>query len=242
MSNIPVANAPNLYVNGLVLSWLSNTTLGLTSGAARDSTNIGDIQLTAGVTINAANTGANGLDTGALANNTWYAVYVATSSTGIGQPVALLSTSFTAPTLPFGYDFIRRVGCVLTDGSAHFLNFTVGGNNNLRKYFWDAVITELSAGAATSFTDVDMKSSLPPTSTIALLNWKLVPATAGNLTKLRTNGSSSTTNIQLTGPVASQPATGMVSINTDSAQIIEYQVANASDALTLYCAGFEDFI
>lgn len=77
----PMVNDPSLYINGLGIAPASTTTtLTLFSGAARDSTNVNDIVLSADVTINAANVGANGIDTGALAASTFYYVYVIGSS------------------------------------------------------------------------------------------------------------------------------------------------------------------
>jgi hypothetical protein len=239
-----IINKPLLYVNNLQISnnaTTPNTKIDVAAGQCRDSGNDYDIECDA-ATIDATTTGANGLDTGSLGNATWYAIHAIGDSTNTNDGAFLLSTSRTAPALPRGYDVFRHIGWALTDGSAHFLVYKVYGNGNARKYFWDAVVTELSAGAETTFTDVDMATSVAPTSTLAILNWKIVPATAGNIAKLRVNGSSSTTTIQLTGSVAAQPNVGVFTMNTDTSQIVEYLVANGSDALTLYCAGFEDFI
>jgi hypothetical protein len=236
---------PLLYVNNLQISnnaTTPNTKIDVAAGAARDSGNDYDIELASAVTINADVNGANGLDTGSLGNATWYAVHVIGDSSNKNDGAALLSTSRTAPVLPSGYDVFRHIGWALTDGSAHFLLFNAYGNGNLRKYFWDAVVTELNAQGNTSFTDVDLASSVPPTSTLVYLNWKLVPQAAGNLSNLRKNGSSSTTNVQLTGSVAAQPNAGQLIMNTDSAQVIEYKTAHADDDLTLIVTGFEDFI
>ena len=65
--------------------------------------------------INAATTGANGLDTGALAATTWYYVWVIDNGT---TTAGLLSLSATAPTLPSGYVYGCRWGAVKTDGSS----------------------------------------------------------------------------------------------------------------------------
>lgn len=238
----PIQQLSTLYVTNLQVSVASNTTLSIVAGQARDSTNVVDIVLSSTATLNAATTGANALDTGSLANNTWYAVYVIGSSVNQAQPVTLLSTSATAPILPDNYDVFRRIGWVLTDGSAHFLAVDIYGNSNERIYKWDAIATELSAAGNTGYTDVNMASSVPPTSNLVDINWKLVPATAGNLTLLRKNGSSSTANPQLTGSVAAQPNAGFITMNCDSSQIIEYKTASGSDALTLYVLGFTDFI
>lgn len=67
--------------------------------------------------INAA--GANGLDAGAGAANTWYAIWVIYNP-ATDTVAALLSTSATAPTLPSGYTHKARVGWNRTDGSGFF--------------------------------------------------------------------------------------------------------------------------
>jgi hypothetical protein len=72
------------------------------------------------VTINCTTVGANGMDAGALANTTWYAVWAIYNPT-TGTTAGLVSTSGTAPTMPSGYTYKARFGWVRTDGSAHFL-------------------------------------------------------------------------------------------------------------------------
>lgn len=59
---------------------------------------------------------ANGLDTGALAINTWYSVWVIWNGV---TTAGLLSLSATAPTLPAGYTHKARVGWMRTDGTAN---------------------------------------------------------------------------------------------------------------------------
>lgn len=79
-----------------------------------------------GGTINAAVVGANGIDTGALAANTWYYMWMI----GNGNSIAgLLSLSSTAPTMPIGYSYRYRVGAVRTNGSSQLLRFIQRGNN-----------------------------------------------------------------------------------------------------------------
>jgi hypothetical protein len=75
----------------------------------------------------AVGTGNGGLDTGAKANSTWYAVWlIARSDTGVVD--ALFSLSATAPTMPAGYDRKRRLGWVRTDGSGNIRGFTHTGD------------------------------------------------------------------------------------------------------------------
>lgn len=68
-------------------------------------------------TINTATTGANGLDAGSVAANTWYAVFAIAKADG--TKAALASLSATAPTLPSGYTFAARVGWFRTDGTGN---------------------------------------------------------------------------------------------------------------------------
>lgn len=71
------------------------------------------------VSINTGSAGAGGLDTGTMASNTWYAVWLIYNQT-TDTVAAMLSLSGTSPTLPSGYTFRHRVGWVRTQsGSAN---------------------------------------------------------------------------------------------------------------------------
>jgi hypothetical protein len=99
--------------------------------------------------------GANGLDTGSEGSSRWYAIWA------IGKPDgtldALLSESFTAPTMPSGYTYKGLVGAVYNDGSSNFVAFNQAGNVVNRKTF-DAV----SGGAASTYTALDLSAGIPP--------------------------------------------------------------------------------
>ena len=68
------------------------------------------------LSINSAGAGANGLDTGTLAANTWYSVWVIWNG---ATAAGLLSASATAPTMPAGYTHKARIGWIRTDGTAN---------------------------------------------------------------------------------------------------------------------------
>ncbi|MGL4756289.1 MAG: hypothetical protein ACRCXB_28380 [Aeromonadaceae bacterium] len=72
--------------------------------------------------------GANGLDTGTSAASTWYSVWVISNG---ATTAGLLSLSATAPTMPSGYTYRRRVGWVRTDATAnkYLLSMTSSGNS-----------------------------------------------------------------------------------------------------------------
>ncbi|MGL4754640.1 MAG: hypothetical protein ACRCXB_19870, partial [Aeromonadaceae bacterium] len=61
------------------------------------------------VTAVASTSGLNGLDTGSLAANTWYSVWVISNGNAIAS---LLSLSTKAPKIPAGYSHKRRVGWI----------------------------------------------------------------------------------------------------------------------------------
>jgi len=161
--NIPIVNAPYLSVDNLQLAVASTTTLTMAAGRARNSTNENDIILTSGVTINAATTGINALDTGSLANATLYAVYAVGDSTQNNTPGAVLSATLTAPLLPVGYDMYRLIGYVRTDGSAHFLAGYWSGSANERTFVYDVPIaTAVTAGSSATYAAVTLTTFVPP--------------------------------------------------------------------------------
>lgn len=80
------------------------------------------------LTISTGSAGANALDTGTVANSTWYAVYVIYNPTTV-TVAGLLSTSATSPTLPSGYTFKTRLGWVRTHSDGTLLRTMQYGRN-----------------------------------------------------------------------------------------------------------------
>lgn len=94
-----------------------------------NSSNSYTVQRNVSLSISGASSGvANGLDTGALAINTWYSVWVIWNGT---TQAGLLSLSTTAPALPSGYTHKARVGWIRTDssGNKYPLGFTQRGKS-----------------------------------------------------------------------------------------------------------------
>lgn len=111
---------------------LPNTHVTIATGQARDSTDALDLRLTTGLVKRldqawTAGTGNGALDTGSVAANTGYHVYLI-RKTADGTLDVLMSTSATNPTLPSGYAGFRRLGAVLTDASAYIRKFTQHGD------------------------------------------------------------------------------------------------------------------
>lgn len=81
----------------------------------------------------AVGTGNGSLDTGAIANSTWYHVYLM-QRTDTSVVDILISLSATSPSLPASYTRARAIGSIKTDGSAHWIKFL----QFKQKFIWDA--------------------------------------------------------------------------------------------------------
>lgn len=117
------------------------------------------------VSINTSTTGANGLDTGSRAANTWYNLFLISNGGGYA---ALASLSATAPTMPSGYTYLLRVGAMLTDGSGNFYRtkqrgaraqYQIVSGSNTATY---PVIVNTVPGVG-SYTSTSVLNFLPPT-------------------------------------------------------------------------------
>jgi hypothetical protein len=118
------------------------------------------------VVINGSATGANGLDTGSLADSTAYAVHLIAKANG--AVAGLLSLSATAPTLPAGYVYFAMAGGVVTSSSAAILPFWQAGNR-----VWIRPVNVLAAAAAAGNTwySQTLAACVPPWAKLAKGNY-----------------------------------------------------------------------
>jgi hypothetical protein len=150
------------------------------------------------VTIDAAGTGANGLDSGALANDTLYYVFLIYRPT-VATFAGLLSTSETAPALPSGYTRKRLLGAVRTDSSA---NFVAGVQHDaLFSYAATQCATTVPVGGPSS---VSFSSCIPVRSASSALFTFQYPNVAGAIERRTKMGSVSFTGgaTNFTAPVS----------------------------------------
>lgn len=256
ISSEQVFNQPFLYINNMVASWVSNTTLSVTAGICRDSTNTFDINVgnylgvnpnisaNTATTINAAVTGLNGIDTGTFAASKVYAIHAIydISENPINPPGYLLSLSQTAPTMPFGYGAFRLVGYATTDASTHFLLGYVSGKGTNRKFTYDAPIaTAVTAGASTSYAAVTLTTFVPTVEGIlASINTSLTPSAAGRGVFLQGGNSTGDQIInlgQVTSVVLDNNQDVIVQL-VSGVPKINYKVSNSSDAVAINVAGY----
>jgi len=195
-----VGALPPEYVDGLVLTRASVSTVTIGTGSCRDSGDTTNLQVASVLTADITSSGADGLDTGSEAADTWYSVWVI--GTASGGVASLLSASETAPTLPSGYTLKRRVGWVRNDSSSDFLEGVQTGSGRDRTWTHDETLSStqvLSGGTATAATDVDCSAVVPPTakrctlhvSASALVGVDVRPDGFGNLVGYRTAPGSS---------------------------------------------------
>jgi hypothetical protein len=132
------------WLSGLGLSTAGATaTFGVAAGAANDSTNIMMMKLVSAYTKTTAawavGTGNGALDTGTIAASTWYHVFLIKRPDTYVVDV-LVSLSATAPTLPTGYTYFRRIGSMKTDGSSQWIKFIQDGD----KFRWATPVRDIN--------------------------------------------------------------------------------------------------
>jgi hypothetical protein len=242
--NTPIVNAGLLYVNGLGIAKTAAKVISMATGASRDSTNTNDIILSSKLSINGANVGVNGVDVAALIASSFYAVYIIGDSTNYEPVAGLLSLSSSSPNLPGTYDMYRRVGWVLTDGSANILQFWQYGSGQGRMYYYDVGISELSGGASTTFAAIDIATSVPPLATEVLFNITFTPDGATELAEFLPFGSSASNGIVRFGTGVAGAQVGMVTVPCaldSGVPKVLYKVASG-DTLTVLTAGYKDIL
>jgi hypothetical protein len=111
---------------------------------------------TVSVTADITASGANGLDTGAEANSTWYYGWVIAKADG--TKAALLSTSSSAPTMPSGYTYKALVSAVRNNSGGNFIAYRQFGN---RVYYEGAQNALTSTTITTVETTLSVASQVP---------------------------------------------------------------------------------
>lgn len=225
--SITLSPIPRGYLSGYIMSTVgSSATMTIAAGQATDTTAVATIVLGSAI---AKTTGAwtvgtgNGcLDTGAIANATWYHFFaILRPDTGVVD--VLCSTSATSPTMPSNYTRSRRIGAGLTNGSAQWVLFSQVGD----QFLWSAAI--LDVNSTNPGTSAVTSTLTVPTgvNVLAILNQTLTTgaggASAGLLSSLdAADAAASTSALPLANiyAAASSVAANRIEIRTNtSAQI-----------------------
>lgn len=234
------------YFNGLKISndaTTPNTKLNVAAGSCLDSTGTFQMVSSAAIVIDGSTTGLNALDTGVLALSTVYAVYLVSDPVTQQLTGAMISTSLTGPLMPFGYSAWALVGYIATDASVHFLKGYWSDDDSARRLFlFDAPqATAVTAGAATAYAGVALTKFVPAVdNTLAVINTSFVPAAASRLLSMQ-GGSSTGTQIIVTGQVAAVVMTqqnNLLSQLVATVPTINYKVSNADSNVAVNVAGY----
>lgn len=246
MQNLPVQPLPFLYISGLNVSVASTTVIAIAPGQCRDSNDNIDMPYPAPLFLNSAVVGVNGLDQGVLAASTNYVIYLIADSSNKLQPAGLITLqSNQMPLIPLGYDSYRLIGFVTTNVSTQFTAASVKNAAFEKGYFLQPAGSELSGGNATTFTPIDLASSIPTTTApfvIALLTVNFIPAAAGDVLQFRPTGSTATNNLPtIVGRAAGIAQTDTIAVNvgvSGGQPSIDYKVTAAGDSASVLVNGY----
>ncbi len=242
----PYSSFIPFYFNGLGISnnaTTPNTKLDIAAGSCLDST--GTFQMTApsAITINAATTGLNALDTGVLVLSTVYAVYLVSDPVTQLPTGAMLSTSLTGPLMPYGYSAWARIGYIATDATVHFLKgYWTDNDSAYRLFVFDAPqATAVTAGASTTYAGVSLAKWVPAFNNLpVLINTAFTPGAASRVLDMQA-GNAVGDEIIVTGQVTSVVVTTQSQVLSQlvaTVPTINYKVSNAGDAVAINVAGY----
>jgi len=239
---------PRSYISGLGLSnnsTDSNKDIDIAAGECRDSTNAADLVLAAALTKQldaawAVGTSQGGLDTGTVAANTWYHVWlIKRSDTGVVD--ALFSSSASSPTMPTDYDYKRRVrGSILTDGSANIIAFKQRGD----QFLWATAALDINTSSANSGS-VLLSISVPSGIKVdAQIRARSQHNTSSHGFLLSSPdqadvAAGTSTGVSLTAG-GSDPAAGQFSIRTNTSSQIRARADGSGVAYRIYTDGWVD--
>lgn len=157
---------PKGHIYGLIMSNAADATNDITVAAGEATDDTGDvlIRLTSAITKQidatwAVGNNAGGMNTGSVANSTWYEVHlIFREDTGVVD--VMFTTTGNRATLPAGYTHKRRIGWVRRNGAAANLAFTQKGD-----YFTlTTQVNDVAASVTTTATPVALTA---PPDTIA---------------------------------------------------------------------------
>ena len=196
------------------------------------------------LSIDSSASGANGLDTGSRASNTWYSIWVIWNGT---VAAGLLSLSATAPTMPSGYTHKARVGWCRT-ASSNPMAFNQRG----RRVRWVNTGSGLPsmagggpAGSVTTPTWVAVStSSFSPTTASSISIVLTSTGSAGGQSMVAPSNSYGVFNSTTNPPPLVYTTPGAASLNMTYSADLLLESANVywahSGNFFLFAAGWED--
>lgn len=166
-STLPLGVMPRGHIWGLIMSNAADTVNDITvaAGEARSESHTGDMILAAAITKQldaawAVGTNAGGLNTGAVANSTWYEVHlIKRVDTGVVD--VMFTTTANRATLPANYTLSRRIGWIVTQAAgAGIRQFT-----QINDHF--TLVTPVNDVSATATASATTRTLTAPPNSIA---------------------------------------------------------------------------
>lgn len=246
ITSLIASTPPRGYIAGLTMSTAgSSTTFTVAPGSCADSTNA--YLMTLGVSLNkttgawSTGTGNGSLDTGAIANSTWYHVYlIRRPDTGVVDVLTSLSAS--SPTLPANYTQFRRLGSLRTNGSSQWTLFTQVGDT----FLWAVPTSDVVTSALTTARSLFTVTTPPGVITEAICYGNMVNASiatvwAGAVSVTDAAPTvSGTPGALIVNPAAGQPATFQLRALTNTSSQIAARSDTASTTLRIQTQGWVD--
>ncbi len=244
---------PRSYLSGLGLSNGTDTAhdIDIAVGAARNAADDGNFTLSSSVgkRIDAtwATGGTPGTPTGGLSssltvsNTTWYAVHLVliAGTAEVGFDTSIVAANLIADHSATKY---RRLGSVLTDGSANILGFTQIGD----QFDFDAAVFVGTTLNATAATATNITVTVPP-STLAILNLHAPADAAGPvfyLSPLHADDVAPTPTAAPLGAITATSGTlafqGNFRIQVDSSSQIRAEANTNSAVIRIAATGWVD--
>lgn len=230
------------FLSGVELSYSSTTAIGITAGGANDVASGGMMTLAAAITKTtsawAVGTGNGGLDTGAIATNTWYHFYlIKRPDTGVVD--VLFSTSVSSPTMPSNYTLKRRIGSARTNGSSQWTQFTQTGD----QFIWLTGILDINTATTTS----RVLSTVSVPTGVAVEALTRVSANGGGggstftfvVSPLENDAAPSSTNATIFMPTSSANA-GNANVMTNTSAQVAVRSNNTNGTLSVTTYGWND--
>ena len=240
---------PPMWIQGLVPSAPTNSSIALSVGSARDVSDTANLILSSAITklITATwvvGSGNGGLDTGTVTNASWYRVHlIKRSDTGVVD--ALFSLSATTPTLPASYDKFRWVGNARTDSAGTFIAFSSieMGGGGLETLWLDP---PLDVDAAIDTSAVSKALTIPTGAKVtALLNAVLTNAGSdakAYISSLDVNNESASGTAAPLASILSTTAIilgGQVRVRTNTSSTVRIITAAAATTVRISTLGWE---
>lgn len=243
--------APQGYIYGLATNWLTNTTVNIEPGRAKNIADNFVMDLAATTVINFGINGAGGLDTGALAANNWYYGWLIGDSTETNAPTVIGSLASTfaglSPNLPAGYNRGRRVSVYRCNPVTQIREFyQQGRDSGQRRYAWNNITyanTQILSGySVVAFTTLNASGFVPPTAPVGHFNFRGESSSGVDSNcYFRPTGASVGIGCIMQGELFGEDS-GFFTIQVDGSGQFDAAVGSGFSTLDVAVCGFDDLL